>query len=188
MDSQYQLRLLSKCSEAASAPAQTNLLKLAQQVVRNRQIKEVAGDEPQIRDMTHRELIEAMPGQELRPGAFKMQLRAGEEAALPLVALHAPINRLTSLTLQSSRRHNSHNFYQSVSTVSNVSPIFTWSSGALNGTAPTFSSDNCEQCAQHGADRPPGAAAHAQQALQPSIVPPVLSLALRWCRTCSRGA
>ena len=65
---------------------QTNLLKLAQQVVHKRRVKEVAGDEPQRRDLPHQELLDAIPGQELRPGAFKMQLRAREEAALPLVA------------------------------------------------------------------------------------------------------
>ena len=51
----------------------------------DRKVKEVAGDEPQIRDMSHQELIDRIPGQELRPGAFKMQLRAREEAQLPLV-------------------------------------------------------------------------------------------------------
>ena len=81
---------------------QTNLLKLAQQVVRNRKVKEVAGDEPQNRDMLHREIIEAIPGQELRPGAFKMQLRAGEEAALPLVAPYAQTLLSAQMTLSST--------------------------------------------------------------------------------------
>ena len=91
---QYQLMSPSECSEVASVPMQTNLLKLAQQVVRNRKVKEVAGDEPQNRDMLHREIIEAIPGQDLRPGAFKMQLRAGKEAALPLVAPYAQVFKL----------------------------------------------------------------------------------------------
>ena len=64
---------------------QTNLLELAKQIVHDRKVKEVAGDEPQIRDMSHQELIDRIPGQDLRPGAFKMQLRAREEAQLPLV-------------------------------------------------------------------------------------------------------
>ena len=66
---------------------QTNLLEVAKQIVHDRKVKEVAGDEPQIRDMSHRELIDRIPGQDLRPGAFKMQLRAREEAQLPLVCL-----------------------------------------------------------------------------------------------------
>ena len=98
---QDQLTPPSECSEIASAPMQTNLLKLAQQVVRNRKVKEVAGDEPQNRDMLHREIIEAIPGQDLRPGAFKMQLRAGEEAALPLVAPYAQISPSAQKTLRS---------------------------------------------------------------------------------------
>ncbi len=96
---QDQLTPPSECSEIASAPVQTNLLKLAQQVVRNRKVKEVAGDEPQNRDMLHREIIEAIPGQDLRPGAFKMQLRAGEEAGLPLVAPNAQVSLSAQMTL-----------------------------------------------------------------------------------------
>lgn len=64
---------------------QTNLLELAKRIVHDRKVKEVAGDEPQIRDMSHIDIKARIPGQELRPGAFKMQLRAREEAQLPLV-------------------------------------------------------------------------------------------------------
>ena len=125
---------------------QTNLLKLAQQVVRNRKVKEVAGDEPQNRDMLHREIIEAIPGQELRPGALKMQLRAGEEAALPLVVLYAHVSVSAQATLRSVLSM------------------------------------------QHGADRLPGAADHADA----NFVARKLPLGLSWssyeCRICSRGA
>ena len=82
---------------------QTNLLEVAKQIVHDRKVKEVAGDEPQIRDMSHRELIDRIPGQDLRPGAFKMQLRAREEAQLPLVR-HSLHNLLvSSVNLDSSR-------------------------------------------------------------------------------------
>ena len=61
------------------------MYELEKQREHERKIMEVAGDEPQIRDMSHQELIDRIPGQDLRPGAFKMQLRAREEAELPLV-------------------------------------------------------------------------------------------------------
>lgn len=61
------------------------MYELAKQQEHDKKVKEVAGDEPQIRDMSHQELIDQIPGQDLRPGAFKMQLRAREEAELPLV-------------------------------------------------------------------------------------------------------
>jgi hypothetical protein len=45
----------------------------------------VAGNEPQIPKQTHAEILASIPGHKLRPGAYKMQLRPEEEAALPLV-------------------------------------------------------------------------------------------------------
>ncbi len=64
---------------------QTNLYKLGKEIVREQQIEEVGGYEPQIRDRHRWDVNESIPGEQLRPGAFKMQLRPDEEAALPLV-------------------------------------------------------------------------------------------------------
>lgn len=57
--------------------------------MREQQIEEVAGYEPQIRDRHRWDVNESIPGEQLRPGAFKMQLRPDEEAALPLVCVCA---------------------------------------------------------------------------------------------------
>ncbi len=73
---------------------QTNLLELARQIVRERKVKEVAGDEPQIRDKSHAELRASIPPGERRPGAYKMQLRPEEEKELALVYfpdMHHPV-------------------------------------------------------------------------------------------------
>lgn len=53
--------------------------------MRERKVKEVAGDEPQIRDKSHAELKASIPPEERRPGAYKMQLRPEEEEELALV-------------------------------------------------------------------------------------------------------
>lgn len=66
---------------------QTSLYKLGKDIVREQQIEEVGGREPQIRDRPRWEVNESIPGEKLRPGAFKMQLRPHEEAALPLVSV-----------------------------------------------------------------------------------------------------
>ncbi|CAL8471588.1 g11130 [Coccomyxa elongata] len=62
----------------------TNLYKLGKEIVREQQIEDVGGYEPQIRDRHRWDVNESIPGEQLRPGAFKMQLRPDEEAALPL--------------------------------------------------------------------------------------------------------
>ena len=67
--------------------AQTTLYKLGKDIVREQRIEEVGGHEPQIRDRPRWEVNESIPGEKLRPGAFKMQLRPHEEAALPLVSV-----------------------------------------------------------------------------------------------------
>lgn len=48
-------------------------------------MEEVGGYEPQLRDRPRWEVQESIPGEKLRPGAYKMQLRPEEEEELPLV-------------------------------------------------------------------------------------------------------
>ncbi len=75
---------------------QTNLLEVAKQIVHDRKVKEVgrgrAADQGHVPPGSSSTEI---PGQDLRPGAFKMQLRAREEAQLPLVR-HSLHNLLVS--------------------------------------------------------------------------------------------
>ena len=67
------------------ACAQTNLYKLAKNILHERALEEVGAGEPQIRQLP-RSVVDAMiPGEKLRPWGRKMQLRPWEEAALPLV-------------------------------------------------------------------------------------------------------
>ena len=77
---------------------QTNLYKLAKEIAREQQIEEVGGYEPQIRDRHRWDVNESIPGEQLRPGALKMQLRPDEEAALPLVC--SPVLPPSHVTLR----------------------------------------------------------------------------------------
>lgn len=58
---------------------------MAEEILRKRKIEEVGGNEPQIRRQCRAAVTDSIPGEKLWPGAFKMQLRAAEEEALPLV-------------------------------------------------------------------------------------------------------
>ncbi len=59
--------------------------------MREQQIEEVGVREPQIRDRPRGEVNDSIPGEKLRPGAYKMQLRPEEQAALPLVGCAAQL-------------------------------------------------------------------------------------------------
>ena len=69
------------------ACVQTNLFKLAKNILHERALQAVGAGEPQIRQLPRAEVDAMIPGEKLRPWAHKMQLRPWEEAALPLVGL-----------------------------------------------------------------------------------------------------
>lgn len=64
---------------------QTNLYKLAKEIVEERKLQEAGAGEPQIRQEPRWLADARIPGPQLRPWAHKMQLRPAEEAALELV-------------------------------------------------------------------------------------------------------
>ncbi len=72
-------------------PAQTNLFKLAKDVIQARRLEEAGAGEPQIRQEPRWLADERIPGSQLRPWATKMQLRPDEEAALELVREQTPL-------------------------------------------------------------------------------------------------
>ena len=84
---------LAHCLLSAVQKTLTQLLDAAE---KEKKRAEMSADEPGVRTKLRQEIYDEMPGEDLRPHAFKMELRPHEHEALELVSHHCPHHRSAS--------------------------------------------------------------------------------------------